>query len=255
MTGETIPTARLEAFVDGELSPEDAAAVLMHLAASPADRDYVERLERIDSALIDLYAAPLALPVPEELRRRILGSGTEWKRAAPVRPGPRQAWLFAGAATAAAVALAVGLSLPRDPRQPGFQVRTGTVDPGAPLQEALDRQPSGTPRAEGDDVVLLVVGTFFDGNGRPCREFEAVRTAEREIEQAVACRRPAGAWHVELAVTQPLVEDASSETSYAPAEGPGKAALDAALNALGAGMFLSADEENRLLASDFAARR
>jgi len=250
----TMATERLEAFVDGELSPEDAATVLMHLANSPEDRAYVERLERVNQALTDLYAAPLALPVPEDLRRCILGPDADWTRAANSRRAPRPAWLRAGAAMAASIALVVGLSLTRD-APPGFRVSTGTVLPGTPLREVLDRKPSGEPRSVGDEVVLIVVGTFFDGRNRPCREFEAVRAVEREMEHAIACRTPAGEWYVELAVTQPVVADAASPTAYAPAEGPGSAALDEALNALGAGMFLSADEEHRLLSSNFAASK
>jgi hypothetical protein len=249
----TMPRERLEAFVDGELAPEDAAAVLMHLAASAEDRAYVERLERVERALTDLYAAPLALPVPEDLRRLILGPAADRSRAASARRGPRRAWLVAGAAMAASVAFAVGLSLTREPGRSDLRIGAGPVGAGTVLQEVLDRQPSGTPRAL-DGVTLAVVGTFYDGNGRPCRELEAVRAAERTTEGAIACRGAAGGWDVELTVTQPLVGD-PSPTSYVPAEGPGTAVLDQALNALGAGMFLTAEEEHRLLTSNFAARR
>ena len=126
MNDTKMATERLESFVDGELSPEDAAAVLMHLANAPEDRAYVERLERVNQALIDLYAAPLALPVPEDLRRRILGPEADWTRAANGPRAPRRAWLLAGAAMAASVALVLGLSLTRD-APPGFHVSTGTV--------------------------------------------------------------------------------------------------------------------------------
>jgi hypothetical protein len=255
MNGETMPRERLEAFVDGELSPEDAAQVVMHLATSPEDRAYVERLERVNRALTDLYAAPLALPVPEHLRRAILGPEADWGRAAPPRRGPRRAWLVAGVAMAASVAIAIGLSLTRDGGRPGAQISAGPVGAGTPLQEVLERQPSGTPRSVADGVTLAVVGTFYDRDDRPCRELEAVRAADRTAEHAIACRGVGGAWHVELAVSQPLIEDAASPTSYTPAAGPASAALDGALNALGAGSFLSADEESRLLGSNFAPRR
>jgi hypothetical protein len=253
MNGGTMPRERLEAFVDGELAPEDAATVLMHLAASPEDRAYIERLERVNRALTDLYAAPLALPVPDDLRRRILGPESDWSRAGSARSGRRRAWLVAGAAMAASVALAVGLSLTREAGRPGFRISAGPVGAGTPLQEVLDRQPSGMPRAL-SDATLVVVGTFYDRDERPCRELEAVRATERTTERAIACRGTTGAWHVELAVSQPFGEDASGP-AYAPAEGPGAAALGGALNALGAGMFLSADEEHRLLSSNFATRR
>ena len=254
MNGETMPRERLEAFVDGELSPEDAAAVLMHLATSPEDRSYVERLERVNQTLVDLYAAPLALPVPEDLRRRILGPDADWTRAAAARRASRRGWLLPGAAIAAVIALAVGVSLTSETGGPQLQIGAGPVAAGTLLQEVLDRQPSGTPRAV-DGVTLAVVGTFYDRDERPCRELEARRTAERTTAHAIACRGAAGAWHVELAVRQPLVEDPSSPTTYAPAEGPGRAVLDAALNALGAGMLLSADDEHRLLTSGFAKRK
>ena len=48
--------ARLAAFVDGELSPEDSAAVVMHLADHPADQAYVDDLFAANAALATLQA-------------------------------------------------------------------------------------------------------------------------------------------------------------------------------------------------------
>ena len=66
MTAQSkIDRTRLAAFVDGELSPEEAAAVVMHLADHPADQAYVD----------DLFAAnaALALLQREALPQRVAG--------------------------------------------------------------------------------------------------------------------------------------------------------------------------------------
>ena len=68
----TAPTqmdrTRLAAFVDGELSPEEAAAVVMHLADHPADQAYVDDLFAANAALSAAFAAPLSEPIPSSLR-------------------------------------------------------------------------------------------------------------------------------------------------------------------------------------------
>ncbi len=47
----------LAAFVDGELSPEEAAEVVMHLADHPADQTYVDDLFAANAALAEAFSA------------------------------------------------------------------------------------------------------------------------------------------------------------------------------------------------------
>ena len=67
MTETTMDQARLAAFVDGELTPEDAAAVVMHLANHPADQAFVDELMALNEMIADAYDAPLHEPAPEAI--------------------------------------------------------------------------------------------------------------------------------------------------------------------------------------------
>ena len=61
---------RLAAFGDGELSPEEAAAVVMHLADHPDDQAWVDDLIAANETLAAAFAAPLHEPVPEAIRSK-----------------------------------------------------------------------------------------------------------------------------------------------------------------------------------------
>ena len=65
MTETTMDKARLAAFVDGELSPEDAAEVVMHLANDPVDQAYVDELMALNVIIADAYDAEIIRMAPE----------------------------------------------------------------------------------------------------------------------------------------------------------------------------------------------
>jgi len=67
---------RLAAFVDGELSPEEAAAVVIYLADHPQDQAYVDHLTAANVALSQAFAAEVDEPVPDRLRHLIMGKKT-----------------------------------------------------------------------------------------------------------------------------------------------------------------------------------
>ncbi|PJN94791.1 hypothetical protein CNY89_12380 [Amaricoccus sp. HAR-UPW-R2A-40] len=64
----------LAAFVDGALSPEDSAGVVMHLADHPLDAAHVDALMELNALLGEAYAAPLHEPAPEPIVAAILGT-------------------------------------------------------------------------------------------------------------------------------------------------------------------------------------
>jgi anti-sigma factor RsiW len=74
---ETMPgrsTGRkLAAFADGELEPEEAARVVMHLADHPEDQAYVDRIAVERALLARAYGPIAAEPVPERIRAVIEG--------------------------------------------------------------------------------------------------------------------------------------------------------------------------------------
>ena len=87
--------------------------------------------------------------------------------------------------------------------------------------------------------------SFRDGAGRPCREFEVIGSLPEELEFGIACRNASGPWHVEIVVAAPQTEPGPQ--GFAPASGPAADALDAKLDALGAGPALSPEDEASLL--------
>lgn len=52
----------LAAFADGELSPEEAAAVVMYLADHPADQAWVDDLMAANAALAQAFSTPCTNP-------------------------------------------------------------------------------------------------------------------------------------------------------------------------------------------------
>lgn len=63
---------RLAAFADGGLSPEEAAAVVMHLADHPEDQAFVDDLMASNALLVRAFSGPSQEPVPERFRAIIL---------------------------------------------------------------------------------------------------------------------------------------------------------------------------------------
>ena len=78
--------ARLDAFVDGALSPEEAARVVLHLADCPGDQAYVDAVMETNALLAAAFSEPLHQALPERLRATIFPD-----RRRPPRPGRRRA--------------------------------------------------------------------------------------------------------------------------------------------------------------------
>lgn len=246
----TLDHAILDAFVDGALSPEEAARVVLHLADCPGDRAYIDAVMETNALLAAAYAAPLHQPVPERLRAAIFPAPaapaprarTGW-RAALRRP-PRALWGALAACCALAVGLGIGL-LPED-EAPGA---AAGLDPR--LRGALEARPSGLAVETADGAQVTLIATFRDGAGRPCRQFEILDVAAGALTEGVACRAAAG-WTSEIAVASPLAAPERRGQTFVPASGEGDEALGAALDRLGAGMALTPSEEQTLIASGWA---
>lgn len=88
-----------------------------------------------------------------------------------------------------------------------------------------------------DGATFQIVGSFRDGNGRFCREFE-VGSGEKNRSLAVACQAD-GQWTVEVALktTRGDLYKPASSTSV----------IDNYLEEIGAGAVMSASEERTLL--------
>lgn len=228
---------RLAAFVDGELSPEEAAAVVMYLADHPADQAYVDDLIAANEALALAFAAPMAEPVPPVMRALILGEG------ATVLPFRSRAPLFvAGAGMALAAGLAVAaLILPQ--AAPGL--KPGPVADSSALARVLAQAPSGTPQALDAGREVLILASLPTPAGF-CREVEVMDRAADRLDLALACTSGDG-WQVELVLTEGLSGAAAG--GFVPASGVEVQGIGLFLDRIGAGASLDAATEAQVIAA------
>lgn len=235
---------RLAAFVDGELSPEEAAAVVMHLARNPADQAYVDDLFAANAALAQAFAAPMADPIPAPLDRTLRGEAAPSAQVIPFRP--RFGLMAGGLALAASLATALVLFRPAEP----LSLAAGPVPADSPLAEALATLPSGTPLPQGEGRDVMILSTLPTDTG-PCREVEALDRTVARMELALACFDPSGGWTIDVVLQEPLATG-TGDGGFVPAEGAAAEGLSPYLDHRGAGFALSADEEAALIARGWA---
>ncbi|MFV0493014.1 MAG: anti-sigma factor family protein [Pseudorhodobacter sp.] len=239
----------LHAFCDGELEPEDAARVVMHLADCPADQKVVDGIMAMNAMLARACAGPMEEPVPQGLRAAIFGGpvavpgnrDNEKPGQGSNMPGLRRTlrWAGGGAALAAGLAaLAIWFPWRDDPMLP-----LGAVDPRSPMAEALGEIPSGDTRLVARNLELNMVASFAVENGY-CREF-TLRPDDRPDLHALACTGPES-WQV---VAREEVSDAPPAEGYIPAEGGQEDLIGTQLDRLGAGAVLSQTEEAEALSA------
>lgn len=206
----------LVAYVDGELSAEDAAEIERALRTDQNVREAVKIFRDSADWSRRAFDDVLREPIPEPLIRAATGQGNAGQSEeapAVMATGTRSAVGLAGLAIAASVALAIGVGGgfglsnivgPGDPG-PGRLLLVGAVDDGSALHAALESTTSGTmtPIADAGDVMPLT--TFVEHDGRYCREFQATFADPGGPKGAfgIACRRPAGSWQVEAVVAAP----------------------------------------------------
>lgn len=231
---------RLAAFVDGALSPEDAAAVVLHLADHLADQAYADDLFAANLALQQAFSAPLHEPVPEAIRQAIMGPA-ETATVVAFRPRPR--WALGGLAIAASVALAVAV-LPALVGAPLAGYALGLLPKSDPMIAVLDARASGDALALPDGREAMVLATFEMPDGRYCREFEMIDRTAGRIDFALGCRTTAG-WNVEAVVAEVMI---GADQGFVPAEGAEIDTLTRYLERLGATTALDPEAEAALIA-------
>ena len=252
----TAPTTmnpdRLAAFVDGELSPEDSAAVVMHLADHPADQAYVDDLFAANAALARAFAAPLSEPVPPAIQAVLADPAARSAPSAAILPFPptrarRLPALAGGLGLAAGLALALYLVQPAPPAT----LAVGPLDKGNPLAAALEDLPSGAALTLASGPEAVILSTLPTATG-PCREVESLDRAAGRIDLALACRLPQGGWQIEMVLAETLPGDSTAEPGFAAAEGTALQDFSAYLDRRGAGLALSPEEEAALIARGWA---
>ncbi|KRE02301.1 hypothetical protein ASE63_08050 [Bosea sp. Root381] len=230
--------AILMAYVDGELSPDEAAGVRRMLEDNTRAAARVALFEKTRAAL---QASPgaSAPPVGERLLANVRAAAKAREPVVRFSPRPSRrpgAWL--PTAMAACLALAAGGVLGFGLAERGRpQPALADVVADARWRSALADLPSGESRDIGPDKVTAVA-SFRDGQGRLCREF-GHRAAERN-RLAVLCREGEG-WHVvfQMAIAIETGQDYRSASSHE--------ALDAYLAANKAGAPMSREEERAAL--------
>lgn len=237
---------RLAAFADGELSPEEAAAVVMHLADHPEDQAWVDEVMAANVALARAFSAPMAEPVPDRFQALILPEAEPAATVVAFRPRRAMPQVWAGAAVALAAALAVMAFLP----EPEAGLRVGPVAAGSPLEAALTAQASGVVQPLGEAGQLTILATL-PATGGFCREFELVAPESGDIQLGLACRAEAG-WAVDVLLAETAATGGETASDYVPAAGADAGAIDPWLDRRGAGMALSAAEEASLIQRGWA---
>lgn len=224
------------AYVDGELSPEQAAQVVLHLADHPEDRAHVNALMELNEALGQAYDQPMLEPIPPRIRAAILGQRVVAFPKAPRvrRRGLRDA-LWAGAGALAAAVAAFMILTPGRDGPPA--IVAGALLAQSPAAEALSRLASGQSRFVGDGLEMSPVASFRASDARYCREFRLQGRAG--VKDGVACAQEGG-WRVHA-----LASRAASAPSdgISPAAGGADDPVGAALDELGAGFTLPPAEE------------
>lgn len=188
----TVTDEMLMAYVDGELSPADAARIDAAVAADEVLAARLARHRRLAGAVAGAFADVAGEPVPDRLADAASGGGKvvslDAVRQSRARPSPGQWGLMAAGLVAG---LAVGVSLPRGPAP----LVGGDMRARGQLAAALDSQLASAPEAG----ALVRVGLSFRArdNGY-CRTFTVTKG---EGPAGLACRDGDG-WTVRMAVAR-----------------------------------------------------
>lgn len=158
------------AWLDGELSPEEAARVDSEVAADPELMRLAEQHRAMHSRLGRAFDSVAEAPVPENLLAAIHRSQAQVvdfgaaKHARETRHwGSLPQW--AAMAATLAIGIFVGTQVPTSPSAP-VDVQGGRIYAAAALDQALDAQLASAPA--GDVRIGL---TFRDESGTVCRTF------------------------------------------------------------------------------------
>jgi hypothetical protein len=178
----------LNAFVDGELPPQEMARIAALLETRPDMKAYVEKQERLRAAL--RFEEVMGAPPPSELVETVQNASVSWRWRLQAAFGRGFVWrslVPAGAALAAG--LVIGLI--GKPAQ-DLVLSQGQMLARGSLAQALDTKlASAGYDGEGPRIGI----SFRDSAGRDCRTFSSDNHA------GVACHR-GGNWVVTTLVTQ-----------------------------------------------------
>jgi hypothetical protein len=207
----TVLPETLLAFVEGELSPEEARKVAAEVANDPSLAAHVENHKALKARL---QAASVPVSEPSGGKTAPAGGRGALPPAAPMAP-PRRAgssWLPAGAM---AIGIVLGLLLALSLR-PGTEIRSddGTVVAQGTLAQALSVVISMDSNAAAFGPAR-VGDSFFSSDGYFCRNFTTAGGDDSSALAGIACRE-GEEWRIRVL--------ASTENPDTGAEKPGNKA-------------------------------
>lgn len=239
----------LSAWLDGELTDDEADRITERLAREPALMRRLEAMKSADDATRQAFERLDEQPMPAAVLE-MLGAGASQPSAKVLAFPGRMARSFAQlpVALAASVALVAGFLvsnvLREAPTDPYGITPAGIVAAESDLHELLEHGISAEPQQFAGGATGRLVLTFEDKAGDWCRHL-VVDGGEHGV-QGVACRR-GGSWQVE-ALTFGGGVDAGGP--FRQASGSTPAAVDSAIDTLiGPRDPLGVDEEKALISS------
>ena len=242
--------ARIHAYVDGELDAETSARLEADSRRDAALAARIAQQRQLSARLRAEYDPVLEEPVPQRLRDALAGP----KSPAAITPigaarktAPRPSWSVRewGALAAALVLGALlGPFVFRDSSGLPIANEGGRLVAAADLDAALSTRIAG---AATEGALARIELSFRAASGEYCRTF-GLRTGAGGL----ACRRD-GRWSVELLDAAGAQPDAPG--GFRQASSALSPAVLGAINALGAGDPLTADEERQRLAAGWDPQR
>lgn len=254
MSDDTI----LSAYLDDELSPDDAMRLQDRLAEDPALAQRLEDMRSANLSARSAFRAADQLPLPQGVLDLLADKGADRsqsksddRRIARFPQRGLQRFFRAPVAIAASVALAAGflagemLQRGQDADLPAVPTLYSTEIPTtSELHDFLESAVSGAPRVLPSGVSGRLLLTFENRDSDWCRQLQLA--AEKGSVQALACRRN-GVWQMEAVV---YGASASPGSQYEAASSQSFPALDAAIDEqIGAGEPLGPEAESSLIAN------
>jgi hypothetical protein len=136
-------------------------------------------------------------------------------------------------------------------RAPQIVTALAQIDPGNPLHTLLESTPSAqVVEVPEEGATLRAILTFRANDGRFCREFEIIASAQTST--GIACREK-GQWQTE--VRSSAAAALASSNYYTPAAGADDPAIAAVVDRLIQGEPLGVEEEAQVLAARWSTGR
>ena len=241
----------LSAYIDGELPPDDAAALVERMASEPALVRRLEAMRSGDAAVRAVYEKLDQEPLPEGVTQLLSTAGDAplKDRVVAFRGRGMPRFVNWPVAVAAGVALVAGFLALRQMQEvpqlgPVDALVAGEFDTDGEILDLLEHGISGRPEVVADTGEMRVILSFESESGTYCRQLYV--TDVGQSAHGVACKGRSG-WELEaVAPGAPGTPGAQ----FQAAAGDAPAAVSSAVeNLIGPRDPLSVEEEMSLIST------